>query len=680
MTDINQFITALNKQVKTKDHFKPADLIRVADSLKDPKLIAAVDKIVNETSVLNAVDKNHDGFISSRELLDIAKLSGSQTELTVDGLDTAVKKKAPARKDPTTGLPSTAPRSTPLPTPSSPTSGTSTAASPDVGQPGTAPNDIEQFVNGIKHQNEYHFPGASEIEKTISLQAIKLDSIRTAKIAITPDGQLHILIFSGENFTSENLIKEYTLPVQTLRGILDKQGYFLELTRLDKLNSENNRIPQGKTRLSLYGNPSSNDIETLTKIIQGNLLNDPNLTNLQKISGVSFRQGRGVAHLGTSIFGKVPPAPQISKTIIPIDSLPAYLNRLEASGKKGGERKHREGTISKGDWVSISGWGSDSKSSAAAQFYKVSYKDASGVNKYIYRMLMAYDVTKPDGSKACHRIEYQISPYELERIAQRDGANINTQDAESTRKWFLTHFKFEDNALEAYTQREQGFAQFGECSFKYRRGEGSTPEEAIENLYQAGKDASCWSALSNPDHPIRFANGSLPQRKLATTDSVRENITSTKIFFKSALRGADTFLTKDSAGEWKTNIVIQDQYSTVYYWKDNGECYEFVVTTERILNYLKEKTGRDFSDITPSKFKDDAQHRDLWNDFLNTFAYMIDGQNNPEIYGRDRYFRHFNSTNEMFTAGVTEASGANQHSTTSGFRKPDVTVTYSIER
>jgi len=548
------------------------------------------------------------------------------------------------------------------------------------------------------------------ITKPIDLGAIELNSQTglMAQMFFRTDAdernRLHILIYSGKDFSNdENKVQEYIIdlgdPESPANGTLrsfaqNEKNIQFKLTKNEFLT--NIRRPPGSRLID------SSQTDELRNTIASLLfkkdetsgiwdLNQDALDYFKSNTKIKCRQARGISNLFTGSFEYVP---DISATPAAI-SLPGslsssrttldnYLKDIDSQTGSSGDVNEGKITGLDSEWHAIKDFDKD----AIGKFYRVDLPDGT----HEYRLLIAsYDKDAQEDSKY-KTAEFYISEDALKKIAQTDGANINFNDTKSVRNWFFTHFKFENNSLEAIKEKQEGSALFGEImneqttSLMWREGKGATLEEAVKELNEssivedpatkAKSRRTSWyysKNINSPQGPFGFVNATISGPETVQNDPIDTKLKNTgdskNPFVKPSLRGLPVFKFTQAGSNvtWYTKIVLQDEYITIYYRNDSGECIEHVIHTDAILRYLKQKSGMDFSDILPSKFDSNStEHRDKLKKFYTTLSGLIANSPNGDTREMGEYLeRSLSSVDKLFTS-VTRKENDN-HSVTQGF-------------
>lgn len=447
---------------------------------------------LTEGDNFTAFDKDGNGKLSDKEIEDAAKFVGPADVLNEVDLTEALnrasrmaRRRPPSYTPPIPTTPSTA-SSTPSTTSSSPSTSSVTTA------PRT-PSEIENYTREgyQKSANIIRAPGG--IEKTIVLDTIKLDRNRNVKTFIGLDQKVHFIIFSESDFSKEDsLIKEYTLPVETLKNLsVADQGTYISLNTAD-YNVDHRYPPIPNTKVIDASSESSKS--TLTNIIKNLFLNDSSLSALNNSSNIGFRQARGIDNLTHAKYEQPPVISQLEEYTINVPE----LQNLTISG---GTDLKRSSIV----WIR--------NKTKIAQL--VSYTDtSSNVNrkgKKFYRLIMVDDPNNASRTSTTVT-EYDIPQEELQKIAKRDAQNVNLDNPNEVTNWIFTHFKNDKNPIQAFINREEGFAQLGEIENLHEikpTASGNNLQQALNN---ANNQTGCrWEKVAKValDAP-GFKDGVLP--------------------------------------------------------------------------------------------------------------------------------------------------------------------------
>ena len=482
MGDVNSIVIGIRTASGKNDEFDKKDLKKALfyfDEQNDKaEEVSLLKRILSDEKVFQALDKNHNGTLSADEFVKAAELREPKNVLDNLDLDKAISPRSgslppppPTAETSGTTVPKsgTIPRSGSLP-PSPPTVEAPRTAPPQqtsrtpqtsstVTKPAESrrPSQIQGYVSkGYTNRS----PGG--VQKTIDICHRKLDDNRTVDMYFEKDNKLHILIYSEENFTSDNCIQEYTIPVEEVHniGLTDKIRTYFSLTMDDTWNVGDIRNkPQDVPIVALNGNSGENK-SLFADFIIDKFLTENNYRTLQQTPGVEFRQARGTDELRESGGFQQPSLKTYEEYSGNIEVLENYFKDFES---KYGPIKNKSKTVF-----------TDGQKSHITQLG--SYYDADRGDCYTFLILSnPNDLNKSEVTFK----EFVILKAELERIAKNDGIKINFDNIEEVRNFLLSHFSDHTDEIGACAKRQAGDAQFGEIQdFLYRgTGDPEDPED-----------------------------------------------------------------------------------------------------------------------------------------------------------------------------------------------------------
>ena len=462
------------------------------------------------------------------------------------------------------------------------------------------------------------------------------------------DDKLHIMIHPEGNYSEENLVQEFTVPVETLESTCTSNGHFLMIP--DRDNYWNvGRLNTKKLSTLELDDSKKQSKETVAKIILKTFLKNGRTDELRNLSDVKFRQSRGMGNLMATEFGNVP-APEAKATSF--DSLYSHIGNKDTGYLKLVNDNQAKIEKETKKWFYLNG--------SSGPVGKLCLTlDNGGV--YRYRLITAF---QREGKQ--HIQEFIIQPTALQKIANRDCVNVfcgsssfspNQVDIDAVRDFLVGHFKKDNDSITAYKNKNQGFAQFGEIEgIRFRSAEGTTLAEAataMANLfsdkpsdkfnYGYGTETDKWKT------DLGYKDGSMPTLPAVNDDKIGPQIATARFFPDTAFLPNPT---TEYRGGWKTKMVITKENTSIFFWNKEENLFEqYIIPTNRLLDYVsRESSGKKYNDAVYSVLKQDTNaNLNLFREFRTLYSNLLKDRGWEAVIGSDYYYRKGTSVDDLYS-------------------------------
>jgi len=552
------------KTFSSSGEYEASRFLLAAGSLRtsNPNESALLQKIGDPNSRDNfvAFDKDGNGKISNKEIEEGAKFFSPNDILDEKDLQEALNRLSRTnRRKPASS------RSSSPPSSSSPTSLPKAPAVPQ----------IENYASNLYKEGKPAKDPYFGIKSTITLDPIKLDHNREVKTFLGEDGLLHIVIYNGKNFSENNLISEYTVSLKRLHEMaISQKSIFLTFQKVN-YDFEKSFARQAGAKEHLDASSPENK-DKVTQLIKDLFLAESSLNTLKNTPGVQFRKARGVSALKEKAF-QTP-----STSTIQLEEVNSILNELE-----GYANFLTTNPNDKSKTVYSTG------KSQALKLIRYVYngsKYPAYKGKTFYKLIRVNNPANPASIT-----EYDIPEAELTRIAERDAQNVDLNDLDQTINWLANHFKLDTNKIDAYTERQDGFAQFGEIRGLFQRVtpvNGKPLQQVINGLQ---REEGTWTRtpfesgiLSIPDNYPGVVDSKITTyfSRLKRLYDLKPDLTG------SSGDGPPKDLTTFQVGDEIKKIIVENKGIKILIWKVKGGRLEY---SRAMLISREDLTGKAFS-------------------------------------------------------------------------------------
>jgi len=557
--------------------------------LKNDPDAAKLTKFI--TDHFDKYDTNEDKSLSKREfdVIDFSKLESPTTPPTPRPGTTTSPPPSPSQP-PASTLEDLLNQSNP--TASSGTTTPASPAKPFKTNPATTASTMSDFIDKGGHVYvEDEKLRSREAEKGyFDIKGHKPFHLGTLNIegkdvvihgVVGSDHNLNIFIYK-EGMPEGIIIKQYRVPLKKLT-LLNKEFLY------ESKDSLPLRIPKKEIKPDQTENNKGFFKWLVDVHLKGNI------DNLSSTPGVEFRSGTSLDSLKLQRFGPIEKIAAPTAATIPLTEdaeVTKYIQHVHDT---------RAEVLQHTDWFKIN------DNIPKAKLLLIQRKIEPNKGSFEYKLITLQE----RGGKQI-LTDYYIAPKALQKILDRSpnpnlyiGGNdstpteldkINAKDnINKVRDFLIANIRFDTDTLTAFSNTKKVLVQLRDIpNVLYQEKKADTLAETVQLMIDEAwkKDPKQpQGKIGTPISNSAFKSGILPDIEKATDKDgfSFESFTNKKMHISTPFK----------IGDKSCKFVIQDEYTTIYTWKD-GEYKEYIVRTQRILDYISQKTQIDYSSSKPS--------------------------------------------------------------------------------